>query len=104
MDQSERFLGLNLDTKLTWNHHIELIKNKVKFKIHQLRKIAYSDTYRLSTHAIWKLYLTVIRPIIEYGITIYSASSKFDELETLQYQAARIALRVKSTTPRCYLT
>ena len=34
---------------------------------------------------------------------MYSSSNKFHELEKIQYEAARIALRCKSTTPRIFL-
>ena len=99
MNLSERFLGLHFDPKLNWKQHLNKTINRVNIKLHQLRKIAYSNTYSLSTHAIWKLYITVIRPIIEYGLVIYGNKNIIIELEKLQYKAARIALRMKKTTP-----
>ena len=100
MVESERFLGLYFDPKLTWKSHLKQIKDRVEIKLHQLRKIAYSDTYNLSTYSIWRLYLTVIRPIIEYGLVVYGNDNIIEELEKLQYKAARIALKLKRTTPR----
>ena len=100
MELSERFLGLYFDPKLTWKEHLKKTTDKINIKLHQLRKIAYSDTYNLSTHAVWRLYISVIRPILEYGLVVYGNDKIINELEKLQYKAARIALRMKKTTPR----
>ena len=97
-----RILGLLFDPKLYWKEHINILIQKCKFKLHQLRQIAYCKYYRLSTYAIWKLWLTVIKPKIMYGICTYSSAndSIFERLESLQLEAARIALRLKKHVPR----
>ena len=103
MNKSTRILGIHLDPKLTFTAHINQLIKRVEVGIHKLRKIAYSKIYCLSTHAIWRLYKTVILPMIIFGICIYSSAVNFDQMEILQLKAARIALRVKKTTPRKYI-
>ena len=70
-------------------------------KLHQLARIAYCPDYDLSPRSVWKLYVTTIRPIIEYGLNVYSActETEFKKLESIQNRAMRIALRLKYMTP-----
>jgi hypothetical protein len=96
-------LGIYFDPKLTWNDHINEIEKRVKKKLHQLQCIAYSDKFKLSTMAIWKLYIQTIRPIMEYGLCIYANSNHIKKLEILQNKAIRIALRAKKTTKLLFL-
>ena len=67
-----------------------------------MRKIAYCKYYRLSTYSLWKIWTTVIKPKIMYGICTFSSinDKTFEELESLQYEAARIALGIKKHVPR----
>ena len=88
-----RILGLYFDPKLNWNQHVQHIINRVKHKLYKLQRIAQSPYFHLSPKVVWKLYLSTIRPIIEYGLGIYGGASQFHELELLQRKAARIALR-----------
>ena len=100
-----RILGLMFDPKLFWNEHVNILIEKCKFRLHQLRKIAYCKYYKFNANTIWKLWLSVIKPKIMYGICTYSSVNDtcFNKLEALQLEAARIALRVKKQTPRIYL-
>ena len=100
---SVRILGLYFDPKLNWNDTVNKIKNKFRFKLYHLKRIAYSKLFKLSPWAIWKLHLSTMRPIMEYGITIYSSSSLFSSLETFQNQCARTALRINSPVPNTLL-
>ena len=98
-----RILGLFFDPKLNWSEQVKIVKKKCKKKLYKLARIAYHKDFNLSPNAVWKLYLTTIRPVIEYGFIIYSSAPNFKELEDIQYKAARIALRQRKTVPREYL-
>ena len=105
MSKYVRILGIMFDPKLFWKEHLNILIQNCKIKLHQLRKIAYCKYYKLSAFAIWKLWLTVIKPKIMYGICTYNAlnDSDFYKLEQLQLEAAKIALRVKKQTPTLYV-
>ena len=94
-----RILGLLFDPKLSWNEHITSIVKRCNQKLYQLSRIAYCPDYNLSPKNVWKLYTSTIRPIIEYGLCVYSTSSTFTKLEQIQNRAMRIALRLRKTTP-----
>ena len=65
-----RILGLYFDCKLTWQQHTNHIINRVKQKLYQLRRITHCKRFNLSPRVVWKLYISTIRPIIEYGLAI----------------------------------
>ena len=91
---SVRILGLFFDPKLNWNEQIKTVLKKCKLRMYKLAKISYHKDFNLSPQCVWKLYLTTIRPIMEYGLNIYgNNSNNIDKLESLQDQAVRIALK-----------
>ena len=96
---SIRILGLQYDPKLNFNAHVEKIYNSCMSALYHLARIAYCPQYRLSPLAIWKIYLSCIRPKWEYGMCIYSSSSQFEKFEVIQNKAAKIALRIRSIVP-----
>ena len=98
-----RILGLYYDPKLKWNQHVNQIVNRVKQKLYQLQRITYSPRFRLNTKTVWKLYQSTIRPIMEYGLSIYGTTNQFQKLEQLQNRALRIAFRAKNGTNQQYL-
>ena len=98
-----RILGLFFDTHLSWKQHVNQIVNRVKHKLFQLQRIAYCKRFNLSPRVIWKLYLSTIRPVIEYGLSIYGSNNNIQELEKLQQRALRIAFRAKKSTNQLYL-
>ena len=93
-----RILGLFFDPKLSWKEHTNQNINRVKHKLYQLQRIANSKHFNLAPKTVWKLYLSTIRPVIEYGLGIYENASNFHQLESLQQRAARIALRSHRST------
>ena len=99
-----RILGLYFDPHLTWNRHVDSIVKRCKQKLFQLGRIAYCKDYDLSTKNIWKLYISTIRPVIEYGLSIYSSTNHFEQLQQLQNQAMRIALKMRRTIPIEYMS
>ena len=94
---SVRILGLYFDPHLEWTQHIQQIENRVKHKLYQLQRIAYCKRFNLSPTTVWKLYLSTIRPIIEYGFAIYGSDKNLAKMEQLQNRALKIALRAKKS-------
>ena len=98
-----RILGLFFDPKLNWTEQIKTVIGRCKGKIYKLAKIAYHKDFNLSPFAIYKLYLSTIRPSIEYAFSVYSGSNKFELLQRLQNTAVRLCLRQRSCAPNLFL-
>ena len=88
-----KYLGLILDQKLDWNRHIQYIKNRCKNKMTILKYISHRK-WGTNKHLIIKVYETIVRSIIDYGIFIYYPSLNNTNkliLNRIQYEAIRMA-------------
>ena len=84
---AQKHLGLVLDSKLTFNEHINHILSKVNQSIGLLRKIQ-SDLPRSSLLTIYK---TFIHSHFDYADVVYDQSYKslfHEKLESIQYNVA----------------
>ena len=88
--ESERVLGVYIDSHLTWNEHIDTLRRKLLQRIAILaRAWKYIPTkYRLL------LYNASIKPLFTYCCTVWSNCSQtnLDELFKLQKRCARLIL------------
>ena len=88
--ESERVLGVYIDSHLTWNEHIDTLRRKLLQRIAILaRARKYIPTkYRLL------LYNASIKPLFTYCCTVWSNCSQtnLDELFKLQKRCARLIL------------
>ena len=78
-----KYLGIHLDTHLTWKHHIKSIINRIRGK----RKQMYWLTNRKSKLSIMNklnIYKTIIKPIWTYGVPLWgtTAMSHINKIET----------------------
>jgi hypothetical protein len=90
-----KHLGLTLSHDLSWNRHIEEIVDKANRRLGILRKLKF----KLDRLSLEKIYLGLIRPLLEYGDIIWhSPSDLLDQLEVVQRNAARL---VVGATARC---
>ena len=84
-----KYLGVTLDSRLTFQHHIKMVKQKAVCRILAIRKFLRSPN--LSLEAKLTLYKALIRPIVTYAspawCTIYQ--SQFDIIEPVQNRALR---------------
>ena len=83
----QKHLGLFLDEKLTFKHHIDNALCKVNKGIAIIKKLSHALT-RKSLFIFYKVFL---RPLIDYGDIIYDQprnSSFCEKLESAQYKAA----------------
>ena len=96
---SHKHIGLVFNDKLTWSDHTDLVVHRVSSKLGLLRRLQHS----WPSLALRTIYLTCIRPSIEYGVVAWGGLSKgdSDRLEKCQRRAARIitGLPCRSDTP-----
>lgn len=96
-----KYLGLHIDSTLSWNKHILTIKNKVTPLIRQFARIRT----HLSDKLALLFYTSLIRPKIEYASsTLFNMSSTNSTvLETLQNGCMRIIDKSQPLTNSEYL-
>ncbi|GFV15997.1 RNA-directed DNA polymerase from mobile element jockey [Trichonephila clavipes] len=97
--QSTKYLGLVLDKKLTWKHHILHARDKFR---HALRLI-YPLICRNSEMDMYNkvlLYTAVLRPIISYGCPVwgYAAKTNINILEVAQNSIIRTITKANRYT------
>ena len=85
-----KFLGIYLDTHLTWKRHIERISAKICsaiFAINRARNF-------LSKHALRCLYFALVHSHLTYGIHVWGNSMTIIKIITLQKRAIRTINKV----------
>lgn len=88
-----KYLGVHMDSLLTWNDHFSHMHKKVYPKLCLLNRISSF----LPRHVLLSIYkLITIMPILDYGCIVWMDCTKqiSDKIERLQNQAMRIILRV----------
>ena len=85
---SHKHLGLYLSNDCSWHTHIEYIKSKAWPKINIMRKLKY----QLDRKSLETIYISFVRPLLEYGDVIWDNCTQYekDELDKIQNEAARI--------------
>ena len=86
--ESERVLGVYIDSHLTWNEHIDTLRRKL---LQRLAILARTQKY-IPTKYRLLLYNASIKPLFTYCCTIWSNCSQtnLDELIKLQKRCARL--------------
>ena len=94
---SHKHLGLTLTKRMTWSEHILSFTNKAKKRIHLLSAFKYS----MSRYALFRCYLSFVRPLLEYADIIFDNCFKQEKLiENLHYAALRLVTGAKKGTSR----
>ena len=77
-----KLLGVYLNEDLSWNTHIDYIFKKACKRLYSLRILKRAGVASLN---ILKVYLTIIRPILEYAVPVWQSISGTwsDKLETI---------------------
>lgn len=85
---SHKHLGLTFSNDGSWNSHINIITEKAWKRIGSLRK----NKFILDRRSLSKIYVTFIRPLLEYGNIIWTNCTLECKrlLEKVQLEAARI--------------
>ena len=84
-------LGVTLTESLKWDSHIEKIISKASKRLYIIRR----HSHYLPRIALERLYLSMIRPVLEYGDVLYDNCSLNlgQSLERVQRQAALLCTR-----------
>ncbi len=90
--ENTKFLGLHIDNKLSWNHHIDHVANRISsglFALYRLSKFCTIEALKL-------VYFAHIHSHLAFGIIIYGGTSQtnIDRLLILQKRAIRIMLKL----------
>jgi hypothetical protein len=72
---SVRYLGMHLDTKLTWQHHIQTKRKQLNLKIKEINWLIGRKSH-LSLDNKLLIYKTVIKPVWMYGCELWGCASK----------------------------
>jgi len=85
--QHVKYLGITIDSHMTWREHINVLSHKANTTLAFLRR----NLKPCSSHIKAKSYLSYVRPIIEYSSTVWDPHIKEDihKLEMVQRRAAR---------------
>ena len=83
-----KHLGVLLSNNCSWSHHINYVKTKAWQRVNILRKHKFS----LDRKALETIYISYIRPILEYANVIWynCADYEADALEKINIECARI--------------
>ena len=90
MKSSTKFLGVTLDSKLTWNEHITNQCKKAKGILMQCRK-AVGLTWGFIPKTMKWIYTAVVRPSLSYGALIRINGLKTKKFVTLLNSVQRLA-------------
>lgn len=88
IDQSAKYLGMHLDSKLTWKKHIEKKKKQIQEKVRQLNWLLNKRS-KLSLNNKILIYKAIIKPIWTYGLQLWGTSKK-SNVNIIQRQQSKI--------------
>jgi len=90
-----RYLGLLLDTRLTWRPHIYRTLQKANSQFRKLYPILNKNT-PLKYNCISLIYKSLLRPILTYGCQVWYGASSIhtNKLDSFQNKTLRSALNV----------
>ena len=96
-----KYLGVILDSQLTWSEHIKHISIKISRSIGCIRRIKHLIPHK----TLITLYFALILPHIDYCCTAWGSCSKtnLSKLQKLQNRYARLILNKNYDTPQCTL-
>jgi len=92
--QQAKYLGVTLNNKLTWSDHIQVITKKANSTYGFIRRNFNNCPTKIKS----SLYLSLVRPILEYASTVWSPYYANDThlIEAVQRRAARLAVNCYS--------
>ena len=85
-----KYLGVTITNNLSWSEHIKIITNKANSMIGFLRRNFHHCPIQTKS----ALYLSLVRPILEYAVTVWAPYHHSDnsQLEAVQRRAARFVM------------
>ena len=85
---SHKHLGLIFSNDCTWHEHLDYIKTKAWHRVNIMRKLKFT----LDRKSLQTIYISFIRPLLEYADVVWDNCTQYEanELEQIQNEAARI--------------
>ena len=98
--ETPTFLGVTLNTRLTWKPHLEAVEAKATRKLAIMKKLA-GTTWGANSNILKQVYTGAVRPVVEYASTIWDTVSKTNKskLDRVQNMGLRIILGAMRSTP-----
>ena len=95
-------IGITINNKLSWSKRIHNITSKANSVIGFLRRNFYQCPIQTKS----ALYLTLVRPILEYAVTVWAPHHQSDihQLEAVQMRAARFVMNCYDRYTKASLT
>ncbi|XP_062535357.1 uncharacterized protein LOC134204564 [Armigeres subalbatus] len=95
-----QYLGIWIDQKLNFKTHITETVNKTKRKINILKMLSRKKG-GCHPETLQKVNNSIVRSILDYGISIYASACKtdFNRLEKIQNLSIRTSFRLLQSTP-----
>lgn len=95
-----KFLGMWMDSRLTWRQHIVKMSDKCKKGLNVLKCLAGSD-WGADRSSMLSIYDALIRSVFDYGCVAYrsAAVSNLKTLDVIQAQALRICCGAVRSSP-----
>jgi len=86
-----RLLGVDLDSGLTFQTHLEMIHKRALLRLNALKKLAGTD-WGAETTTLRHFYTAWIRPVLEYASPVWGLASRklLSPLDKIQNQALRL--------------
>ena len=86
-NKSTKYLGVVIDKHLTWKEHI----NDICSKAIKAKAFLQQNLHRCPTLVRFNCYTSLVRPILEYAVTIWSPHLQYQkhQIEKVQRSAAR---------------
>ena len=97
--QSLKFLGLTIDTSLTWKYHVGELTLRLNKACYAFRSIKPF----MSLDVLKSTYFSYVHSIISYGITFWGNSSHSEEIFKTQKRIIRIVLNSSKNASCQYL-
>ena len=87
--QEHKHLGVFLSNDCSWHSHIDYVTEKAWKRVNIMRKLKFS----LDRKALEIIYISFIRPLLEYADVVWNNCTKYemDRLDKIQHECARIA-------------
>ena len=85
-EKSVRFLGICLEDRLTWKHHINQLTNKLASTLFLLRRIVQMAPVEVSRTA----YMGLFQSRLSYGLLFWGNSAEWQKVFKMQKTALRI--------------
>ena len=104
---SAKYLGVTIDSKLTFNDHVQSITNKAS----QINAFIYRNLCQCPSTVKCNYYKSMVRPVLEYASTVWDplysypyTSTNINKLQSVQRRAARFFVLTIFQTPPVLLT